>query len=1099
MSAAGSHAVLIRASAGTGKTFALATHVLRLVMLGEPPDSVLALTFSRAAAAEISSRVALRLAEAGTGPAAAAAEAARLAEDDGSAPAAAFRAKFAAAPPAVEEFRAALRTFVWRQHRSMMTTIDAFMARMLQAFPAESGLQRPFRAMEDDAAAIQRDAVVEEIMGDEDPGAYERCSTILRSVSGGRAARSLSRDVSARIEAWHEELLDRMHGGGPGETWGDPAATWGAAEPERAASVSRSAEELEAESSARLAKFVRLAAPAFEDAGLGAALDLFAEEVRRRGAAVAGDPAATASKRFLAPAFATGPGEEAVVSCGRKKAEKIVLAGPAADALRDLARTLLDRTLRVSCERAAGLYALALAFENRYRTEVRARGRIVFSDVPRLLRALPPGALAALQWRFDSRIRHVALDEFQDTSPGQWDVLRPFADEIKQADDGRTLFVVGDGKQAIYGWRGGDSRLFAAEAADGVYLRRSLVESRRFPPEIAEFVNRVFDPEALSATFSAESGAAPAAIAACAGWSGIWEKQRSLGKPAGKDAVRVLRIRAADGGEDDGGGLHAAAAAAVAADLAANPLPAGCKDGVAVLVPENKDGEKIAAALSGAGVAAVWEGASAISDTPVAAALLSALVVAEHPDPASAAWGHVRATGLPELLASGREGGAPAAGPPPSVAETARLVSSEVARKGLPAALRAWCSLALAKAGAGASDGLRERLDSLVAAASDYVRDETRDGTLAGFAAFARARHERAFADPTVVKIVTSHRSKGLTFDRTYVPLFPSHNGFGVPAVSAAGVADPAVPSRWILPWVSGMDRDPVLLSARTAANAAKALENLCTAYVSLTRARSSLVVLLPPESSGRTVRFTDHVSRIAVSVFGSVPPAPEFLPAAAEPPAGGAATGATAACAAAESGSAARPPAFSRLRRRAPSRETRVGHAASDLFAEIPRRTAAERGSGLHAALAALEWLPAAPGAQPPGIDKGEVDLASPSPLRDALVRPDGVVDLWRERAFETMDGDEWTTGAFDRVVFRKAADGSVSAEIFDFKTNRMRSGETAAGFERRMVRTYSGQMEAYRRALARLVPDLRESSVGTTLLLTATRSAVRARPGFC
>ena len=69
-------------------------------------------------------------------------------------------------------------------------------------------------------------------------------------------------------------------------------------------------------------------------------------------------------------------------------------------------------------------------------------------------------------------------------------------------------------------------------------------------------------------------------------------------------------------------------------------------------------------------------------------------------------------------------------------------------------------------------------------------------------------------------------------------------------------------------------------------------------------------------------------------------------------------------------------------------------------------------------------------------------------------LPRPDGFVELWRERAFEVLADGEWISGRFDRVTFFTTAEG-LSAEIVDFKTSLAHS-------ER-----YDGQLGAYRRAV--------------------------------
>ena len=74
---------LVAASAGTGKTFALSSHVLRLLLLGEKPEAILALTFSRLAAAEIFDRVVGRLAAATESDAEAAKLSGELAEGEG--------------------------------------------------------------------------------------------------------------------------------------------------------------------------------------------------------------------------------------------------------------------------------------------------------------------------------------------------------------------------------------------------------------------------------------------------------------------------------------------------------------------------------------------------------------------------------------------------------------------------------------------------------------------------------------------------------------------------------------------------------------------------------------------------------------------------------------------------------------------------------------------------------------------------------------------------------------------------------------------------------------------------------------------------------
>ena len=117
-----------------------------------------------------------------------------------------------------------------------------------------------------------------------------------------------------------------------------------------------------------------------------------------------------------------------------------------------------------------------------------------FEDLPRLFAAGRDGGhIDDVTFRLDTRISHVLLDEFQDTSLAQWDVMRPFAEECQASNGEKTFFCVGDVKQAIYGWRGGVSEIFDAVHATMPGLEsRSLTKSFRSCPIVIETVNQVF-------------------------------------------------------------------------------------------------------------------------------------------------------------------------------------------------------------------------------------------------------------------------------------------------------------------------------------------------------------------------------------------------------------------------------------------------------------------------------------------------------------------------------------------------------------------------------------------------------------------------------
>ncbi len=134
----------------------------------------------------------------------------------------------------------------------------------------------------------------------------------------------------------------------------------------------------------------------------------------------------------------------------------------------------------------------------------RARGLADMADLERGALALLRDATLAgwVQERLDARIRHVLIDEFQDTSPLQWHALHAWLSAYAGAGGGASgqrppgVFIVGDPKQSIYRFRGAEPRVFDAAArfvCDG--LGGSMLacdHTRRNAPALLSVVNRVF-------------------------------------------------------------------------------------------------------------------------------------------------------------------------------------------------------------------------------------------------------------------------------------------------------------------------------------------------------------------------------------------------------------------------------------------------------------------------------------------------------------------------------------------------------------------------------------------------------------------------------
>ncbi|MBU1480765.1 MAG: UvrD-helicase domain-containing protein [Gammaproteobacteria bacterium] len=138
------------------------------------------------------------------------------------------------------------------------------------------------------------------------------------------------------------------------------------------------------------------------------------------------------------------------------------------------------------------------AFLERYQALKAQKQQMDFSDLEwQLCRLLQQGEHAeTMQYKLDSRYRHVLLDEFQDTNPLQWQILRAWFDASVAVDSQPTVFVVGDPKQSIYRFRRADARLFgvAREYLKAHFAAHELHNNhtRRNAPAVLAAVNAVF-------------------------------------------------------------------------------------------------------------------------------------------------------------------------------------------------------------------------------------------------------------------------------------------------------------------------------------------------------------------------------------------------------------------------------------------------------------------------------------------------------------------------------------------------------------------------------------------------------------------------------
>ncbi|MGI9157930.1 MAG: UvrD-helicase domain-containing protein [Marmoricola sp.] len=467
-------------------------------------------------------------------------------------------------------------------------------------------------------------------------------------------------------------------------------------------------------------------------------------------------------------------------------------------------------------------------------------GVLSFDDLlGRLADALEPEESAARD-RMRRRWRVVLVDEFQDTDPVQWSVLhRAFTAHA-------TLVLIGDPKQAIYAFRGGDvfSYLDAVRTAE----RRSTlgVNWRSDAPlvdalQVLTHGAALGDPEITVLPVSAAPG---------------HEENRLVGAPQ-DDPVRLRHVRVAEGESTAIGELRKRIALDLAADVAelldARPTYDGAplKPGdVAILVQTLRHIAPVRDALTARGIASVITGGSSVLLSDGGDEWLCLLEAMEQPQRA----GRVRAVALTALVgATPTELDTRGDALTDDVAERVRTWLDLFRGRGIAAVFEAITSEGLGQRVLGRPHG--ERLMTDLNHVAQILHEAARrdrlglPALLAWFRAERRAaasveeRSRRLDTDASAVQIVTIHGSKGLQYPIVYLP--HAFNRWVPPEKDTLVYHD--TDRRRILD-VGGAPDSLAIQRAR----AEDAGEELRLTYVALTRAQSQVVAWWAPSADAK-------------------------------------------------------------------------------------------------------------------------------------------------------------------------------------------------------------------------------------------------------
>ncbi len=142
-------------------------------------------------------------------------------------------------------------------------------------------------------------------------------------------------------------------------------------------------------------------------------------------------------------------------------------------------------------------YALLATLQQRINEIMTTRGELSLDTTPSLLRELTNQASVPFIFeRLGTKYDTIFIDEFQDTSYAQWEAFKPLLEEAVSKSQQMAVMIIGDVKQAIYRWRGGDWTLLAngvnRDMGAGIIKNVSLNTSWRSEAEIVEFNNKIF-------------------------------------------------------------------------------------------------------------------------------------------------------------------------------------------------------------------------------------------------------------------------------------------------------------------------------------------------------------------------------------------------------------------------------------------------------------------------------------------------------------------------------------------------------------------------------------------------------------------------------
>ena len=1042
---------VIRASAGTGKTFALSNRFLRLLASGAECETILATTFTRKAAGEILDRIVQRLAKAA------------LNEDEATILAQQLDWK-------MDKLRAQdlLRELIENLHRLQISTLDAFFYRIAQSFRLELGLPTQWQIVtEQQMQALQHDTV-REILRE------KTVIDLLHLMNKGEAQRGVAALISNTVNRLYD--IRRQ----------SEREAWTLLEPDPTFKHERDFSE----------HVEQLLSFEYPDKRFLTAIKKEIVLIEQR----------DWLKLASASIFTKVLNQDLLYYKKAIPPECCRVYGELIDHCRGF---VIDMLIRKN----SSTFDLLDEFGKEMEAEKTAAGRLRFEDITRRLEDfIRDRNTDDFDFRLDHTVNHLLLDEFQDTSIAQWNVVQPFAARTTEPDDNRSFFCVGDLKQAIFGWRGGVAEIFDSVECSLSNMSEAppLTKSYRSSQVIIDVVNEVFGN--LDKFQVDDNAVANEAVLQWAAGFGTHKTDK-----ADLPGFFELEFAAENKEKYPDRNRKRNEDTLVTAVHRISQLHEAMPDrSIGVLVRKNQTIGELIFMLRGAGISASEEGGNPLTDSAAVEILLSLMTLADHPGDGVARY-HLSHSPLAETLGLEPETKQNQWENVSAAGEAAEELRAELLSHGLGFTTERYARQ-LAET---CTKRELSRLQQLVQEAFNFERAQDQPRMRLRVENFVKhIRHEFRASDESSaqVRVMTIHQSKGLEFDVVVLPmLFEERGWFGSNSEVIVGRDHPTSPINLVSRLVNSDVRNLLPENFRLAFDENRrrvARDNLCVLYVAMTRAIHATHVVMSygcktdkPDNSSVLLSTLHPGDRSEGPVYThgdrdwyqklAKPKAAEELQDSALQPYYLAFDATLSAATLAESS-----PTGRGMERTSPSRlEGGDKVLMSSIFSMMAKDSELQYGNLIHACFELVTWLDE----QSPTrrqlkshlraldmtIDEAEIDrtidrflklikqpeivklLSRQTFLRDhagkQLESTNMIFDALRvevknERGFAVSINGQLLQGFIDRLVLTYEGDKLLAAEVIDYKTDAV-EGEALQS----RINHYRPQLNAYRQATAR------------------------------